>query len=163
MCEFPARFCPHPPPTKKKSSSNAWCAKIWASSRACHTIHEEEVVKSEHSPGQHNLYSKQECQQTLSRDSRFSFLQKKHVIFLHSIISTFTFKIPLNWGFIAKSECLWKFHFSSIRIYPSARSNLDGKGHLARSLSSLPWLLEGVSESIGGPHVDQEPITNMFY
>ena len=91
MCKFPACFCPHPPPTKKKSSSNAWCAKLWASSRACHTIHEEEVVKSEHSPGQHSLYSKQECQQTLSGDSRFSFLQKEHVIFLHSIISTFTF------------------------------------------------------------------------
>lgn len=51
-----------------------------------------------------------------------AFFKKEHGIFLHSIISTFTFKIPLNSGFIAKSECLWKFHCSFIRIYTSARS-----------------------------------------
>ena len=89
-CKFP---CFRPPPPKKKkrqSSSNAWCAKIWASSRACHKMHEEQVVKSEHSLGQRILAS----QQPWSRDSFSDFFQKKRVLFftlscLHSRLKYF--------------------------------------------------------------------------
>ena len=163
-CKFPCVFAPPPQKKKRQSSSNAWCAKIWASSRACHKMHEEQVVKSEHSLGQRNLANKNVNNH--DQETAFRISSKKKNAFSSSL-----YHVYIHFWNTSELRIYRKLRVSleaSLFFYTSAHSNPTimeakkcsyGKGHrrLGRTLSSLPWLLEEVSKSIGRPHFDQEP------